>query len=104
MHFFVGNMQFLVGYFIYIKYSSHRTVKSIKLCLPNFESFSLQDLERLKDDNKWLSDSHVTLILLFVLFFFCVNKTVIGFEIAPTRTFGGTSGSNFLTLSFGHSF
>ena len=70
MHFSMSNIKFLAGYFIYIKYSSHRTVKSIKLCLPNFESFSWQDLEQLNDDNEWLSNSHVTLILLFVLFSF----------------------------------
>lgn len=58
----------LVGYFIHIKCSTHRIVKGVKLCLPNFEAFSLQDLERLKNSNKWLSDSHVTLVLLFVPF------------------------------------
>jgi len=44
-------------------------VKGVNFRLPNFESFSLLDLERLKEEKRWLSDSHVTLSLLLVLFF-----------------------------------
>ena len=39
-------------------------IKSINFKLPLFSSFSSVDLERLKDDKKWLSDTHVTFALL----------------------------------------
>jgi hypothetical protein len=45
-----------------------RIVRSIKFSLPNFANFVPVNLERLKDKEKWLSDAHVTLSLLFVLF------------------------------------
>lgn len=51
-----------------IKCSSISNIKSIQLKLPQFSNFSLLDLKRLKKDDEWLSDSHVTLALLFVLF------------------------------------
>jgi hypothetical protein len=63
----------LFGHFTYIKFSSPSAVKSVTLCPPKFQSFSLEDLERLKDDRKWLSDSHVTLILLLVSFSFGIS-------------------------------
>lgn len=53
-----------------IPISPIRPVKSIKFLIPNFGRFSLLDVERLKNDDKWLSDSHVTLALRFVAFFF----------------------------------
>jgi hypothetical protein len=31
--------------------------------LPSFGNFAAIDVERLKEDNEWLSDSHVTLAL-----------------------------------------
>ena len=50
--------------------SSKCIVKGIKFCDPKFLSFLLSGLERMKDTNKWLSDSHVTFSLMFVLSFF----------------------------------
>lgn len=44
-------------------------VKGVKLTGANFGDFSLADLERLKNDNRWLSDSHVTLALQCVCLF-----------------------------------
>jgi hypothetical protein len=32
-----------------------------------FQSFSLSDLNRVKDNNKWLSDTHVTFSLMFAI-------------------------------------
>jgi hypothetical protein len=57
-----------LAHFINFKHSPHHKVNTVKLCTPNFQDFSKEDLLRLKDDKKWLSDSHVTLILQFVLF------------------------------------
>jgi hypothetical protein len=53
--------------------SSNRTVKGIKFSVPNIPSFSLSDLERMKNTNKWLSDAHVTFCLMFVLYFWSVS-------------------------------
>lgn len=52
-----------------IFYSVIRNVKSINFTPPLFPNFYPVDLERLKSDEKWLSDTHVTLCLLCVLFF-----------------------------------
>jgi len=41
-------------------------VKGLNIGLQKFQSFSLKDLEFLKDDHQWLTDSHVTLGLLSV--------------------------------------
>ena len=43
-------------------------VKSIDFGLSKFQSLSLEDLDRLKDHNRWLSDSHLILALLWVVF------------------------------------
>lgn len=57
-----------------MKYSSCRIVKNVKIGLKNFSDFSAKDLDRLKNNDKWLSDSHVTLALLSVyLFYQCYN-------------------------------
>ena len=53
---------------------STRSVKSVNIRLQNFQAFSLYDLESLKDKKAWLTDSHVTLALLYVpLSFSAVN-------------------------------
>ena len=41
----------------------------VKFVVPNFVNFSSVDLEWLKNDNKWLLDLHITLVLLWVNFF-----------------------------------
>ena len=46
--------------------SSTGTVTGVRIKGSNFSNFSALDLERLKNDGNWLSDSHVTLILLFI--------------------------------------
>ena len=56
--------------FAHIQNSSTRIVKSVKFLLPNFGHFQLIDLERLKNDEEWLSDAHVTLSLLCVFYLF----------------------------------
>jgi hypothetical protein len=65
----------------------------------------LVDLERLKGDDKWLSDAHVTFSLLYVPFFFLfclyLNDVVIVFEIVRAVGFGEARRSNFWTLCFG---
>ena len=43
-------------------------VKSIDFGLSKFQSLSLEDLDRLKDHNRWLLDSHLILTLLWVFF------------------------------------
>jgi len=52
----------------YTKDSTSRIVDAIKFLPPNFANFATLDLERLKDEDKWLSDSHVTLGIQFVYF------------------------------------
>jgi hypothetical protein len=46
-------------------------------CPPKFPTFSLDDLERVKDTDKWLSDTHVAFSLMFGPFFFCSVSTLI---------------------------
>ena len=60
--------------------SSHPKPKCIRFGPANFETLSLLDLERLKDDKKWLSDSHITFSLLYVPFsdLFCFHLTEVG--------------------------
>jgi len=58
----------LVFHFAHIECRSTRVVKCVNFCLPNFQSFSTSDLTRLKNNNEWLSDSHVTFSLQFVDF------------------------------------
>jgi len=41
-------------------------VKGIDILPPLFQCFSLADLERLKSNGEWLTDSHITFSLLFV--------------------------------------
>ena len=59
--------------FILMEYSLSRVVKSVKFVIPSFETFSQQDLARLKHDYEWLSDSHITLSLLFVYLFYLLS-------------------------------
>jgi hypothetical protein len=49
-----------------MQYSENCTVKSVIFRIPNFQSFSPVDLDRLKNDDKWLSDSHITFALQYV--------------------------------------
>jgi hypothetical protein len=44
-------------------YSSSRIVKGIEFSLPGFPRFTSSDFDRLKDNKKWLSDSHVQFAL-----------------------------------------
>ena len=52
-------------------------VKGVKLTGANFGDFSLADLERLKNDNRWLSNAHVTLALQCVVYFPNVINKII---------------------------
>jgi hypothetical protein len=55
--------------------SSKCIVMGVKICPPNFPSFSLGDLERMKDTDKWLSDSHVAFSLMFAPFFYYLSPS-----------------------------
>jgi hypothetical protein len=67
MHSHVGTHKSLSVHFIHIVLlSSKCIVKGIKFGSPGFPTFSLSDLERLKDTDKWLSDSHVAFGLMLV--------------------------------------
>jgi hypothetical protein len=41
-----------------------RKVKTLNIPLTSFQSFSLPDLQTLKEDRQWFSDTHVTFCLL----------------------------------------
>jgi len=60
---------------LYIPFSDIRkrvtAVRALNIRPPNFQPFSLTDLGRLKNNDKWLTDTHVTFSLLFVPIFFC---------------------------------
>jgi hypothetical protein len=76
----------------HVQCSLTRKVKAVNFHTGNFGSFSFQDLERLKDDDKWLSDSHVTLGLRYFCFFsvFAVLKeAVIVLKTVSGVMFGG---------------
>jgi hypothetical protein len=75
MHSYVGAQKLLFIHFSHIiLISSNCIVTGISFRDPNFTSFSLSDLKRMKDTDKWLSDSHVNFILMFVLLFlFCLH-------------------------------
>lgn len=74
MHSSVSDMKTITSiYFTPVTYRPPHTVKGIKICPPNFQSFSDQDLVRLKDDKRWLSDTHVTFMILSVSFFLLVS-------------------------------
>ena len=74
MHSCIGAKNLLFIHFSHtILISSNRIVTGINFCDPNFTSFLLSDLKRMKETDTWLSDSHVNFILMFVLFFlFCL--------------------------------
>lgn len=78
----------------HIEYRASRSITGVGFHLPNFPSFSVNDLQRLKTNFKWLSDSHLTFALRLVAFFCIIgldlNETVIVFEIAPIEMFGVT--------------
>ncbi len=88
-----------------IVYSSTRLLKCVNFKLPLFPNFPLVDLERLKNDGRWLSDSHVTLGLLLVSssFLNCsyLKKTAIVFRIASSEIFGVMLKSNCWIQHFG---
>lgn len=95
----VGNIKSLIKCFSNIRKSITPVVKGVNIRPPMFQSFSLTDLERLKSNDKWLTDSHVTFGLLYVpIFFFVIILNNLVFtlpgtviEIPPGKTFGGTS-------------
>ena len=74
MHSCVGAQNLLFIHFSHtILISSNCIVTGINFHDPNFPSFSLSDLKRMKETDTWLSDSHVNFILMFVLLFlFCL--------------------------------
>jgi hypothetical protein len=88
-----------------IVYSATRLLKCVNFKLPLFPNFPLVDLERLKNDRRWLSDSHVTLGLLLVSssFLNCsyLKKTAIVFRIASNEIFGVMLKSNCWIQLFG---
>jgi hypothetical protein len=49
------------------QWKSKGAVKGVNIRLPLFQTFSLSDLNRLKDNSKWLTDTHVTFALMFVI-------------------------------------
>jgi hypothetical protein len=69
-----------------IKYSSKPIIKYISFRAPNVQSFSPSDLDRLKNEEKWLSDSHITFALQYVPFFF----SVISRKLEMFQTFFST--------------
>lgn len=70
--------------FAHINYSTTRTIESVKIHRDgkNFQNFALQDLKRLKVRKTWLSDPHVTLLLLFVPFCLLVGLYLTEIGIA----------------------
>ena len=68
-------------------------MKGVKIKAPNFSNFSLADLDRLKNDEKWLSDSHVTLgvrlVSLFILFYLHVKCNRDSFLQCASRNIWG---------------
>lgn len=66
----VSDLNSTILKYIQIRYSASQIVMSVKFKQPHFSKFSQVDLDRLKNDNQWLSDSHVTLGLLWVPIFF----------------------------------
>jgi hypothetical protein len=91
-------------YLTNIHCSTTPKVMGIKLLPAGFGNISSLDLERLKKDDKWLSDNHVTISLMWVPFSFfnsLLNKTGIVFEIVKASTFGGAKKSNSSIPPFG---
>jgi hypothetical protein len=52
-------------------------VTGIKFCTQKFPTFSLGDLERIKDTEKWLSDSHVAFSLMLAPVIFWSVSTLM---------------------------
>ena len=50
----------------HVKHSLTQIIKGINFHQSSFINFSVCNLEWLKDEDEWLSDSHVTLSLLWV--------------------------------------
>ena len=69
MHANVSFLRFSSFLGILMKFSSNRIVDGVKFLPSQFGRFRQLDLERLKDDNKWLSDAHITFALRFVPLF-----------------------------------
>lgn len=94
----------LIWQVTHVECSLSRVVKGIKFHQANLGRFSICDLERLKEDDKWLSDSHVTLGLqwvLLVLFFPHLKEAAIVFKMVFATTFGGQWRSSCWTHRFG---
>lgn len=62
----VSSYHYVCFLFCWCRFSSIKTVQGVKIHNALFGYFRLLDLERLRDDNRWLSDSHVTFALRFV--------------------------------------
>jgi hypothetical protein len=59
----VSDTKRLLFYFIHVLLRSNPVVQSVNFLSPIAGHFALVDLERLKKDSEWLSDSHVTFAL-----------------------------------------
>jgi hypothetical protein len=105
MHSKASNLIKPYCHFHNIVYSANRIIKCIYFKLPLFPNFPLVDLQRLKNNDRWLSDTHLTLALLWVPSSFrnwnYLNKSVIVFRIAPNERFGVTMKSNYWIRHFG---
>ena len=104
MHSYVGAQKLLFIHFSHtILISSNRIVTGINFRDPKFTSFSLSDLKRMKETDKWLSDSHVNFILMFVLFFCSVSISMIhrdSFHDCTRRNIWGNMKIQLLDTTF----
>lgn len=66
----VGHFQLIFHSFSNVRWSKS-VVKSLSIKPQKFQAFSFTDLECLKGNDQWLSDTHVTFCLLFVPLLFC---------------------------------
>jgi len=94
-------------HFVNMVHSVNRIVTWVDFKPAHFPKFSPTDLERLKDDGRWLSDSHVTLCLRLVPFPFfkfinLINADIV-FWIVSIAVFGGSEKLNSWTRHSGKS-
>ena len=93
----VGNVKIIYIDFSNVRKSLTPIVKCVNICPSLFQSFSAKDLQRLKNNDKWLTDSHITFGLLLVPIFFGIDlhKHLFIFpgtamKTSPRKVFGVT--------------
>ena len=70
----VGKVRSLFRMLAYFKDRQTWRIKGVLLHLMGFPNFSMDDLERMNDDTRWLSDMHICFALQWVAILFYISN------------------------------